>query len=383
MGRRGRLRRAPRGCRRWGGRGGEGARLHGRRRGPASWGPGAAERLRAAARTRHGRAGLHRGRARPAAARPAPGPRAHRQGPLHAAAADGARGRRAGQPPPRRARHGRGPGRRPGGRGRPALGAARGGRRGAGRAPQRPDRLRHDRRRRAPGGLLAHGLDAPLRPLAGRHDHGGPGLRRRPRGRERPHRAARGGARPRRRRRGRDPGPRQRGHGHAVGLLRDRRGGGAQRRARARRPPRRLTARLGRRRAPQAPRDLAPQPHGIRARGPRPGHGARAAARGGDRRPRRSQAQDLADTTAGRLRWWTCPWRASTRPSRGVRSGSRRWAAGWTRTAPPSSPRLPQGGMPRVPESTEPPRGVRGGSGGGWLRPRRRGRRRRSASRRA
>ena len=97
--------------------------------------------------------------------------------------------------------------------------------------PDLQGRLRHDRRRRAAGRLLADAGRA--RALAGRGGHRRAGLGRRPGGRHAAHRAARGPARAAGGPGGRHAGSGQPGHGNAVGLLRCGRGRGVQRGHRA------------------------------------------------------------------------------------------------------------------------------------------------------
>ena len=228
------------------------------------------------------------------------GPR--RQGALHALPDHGPRRRRAGQRAPRRARRRRRPRRSSGRRRRPALGSPGDPRRPARAAPSlRVAYVMTD------GGALPIDFSRTVAGLreAGwleASDHGRAGLRRRPRGRQRPHRPARRAPRRRRRRRRRVAGPGQPRHGHAVGLLRHVGGRGRQRRGDPRRPARLLAADLGGRPARAAPRRLAPQPDGIRPRGARACRRARAPPPGRRRRPgARAGAPALRDASGGRL----------------------------------------------------------------------------------
>ena len=126
--------------------------------------------------------------------------------------------------------------------------------------------------------------------LAGHRDRG-PVVRRRPRGRHRPLRAARRPPRARRGGRRRHAGAGQPRHRHPLGLLRGRRRRGRQRRRRAGRSPRGQPADLRRRRPAAAPRRLAPQPHRVRAGRPQPGRPGRPRPRRGRPAARRRRSR--------------------------------------------------------------------------------------------
>ena len=234
------------------------------------------------------------------------------------------------------------------GRGRPALGRAGGGGGAAGPGPAGAGRLRDDRRRRAAAGLLAHGVDAGRRRVARLDRHGRAGVRRRPRGGQRAHRPARRGPRRAGRRRGGGPGPRQPRHRHPVGLLRHQRRRGGQRRRDPGRPGGGLAADLRGRCPGAAPGRVTPQPHRLRAGGPGTGGRARAAAARGVRRAGpRSRRRPWSTPAAAGCGCTRSRWTASTRRWPSAPSGSRRWAAGWTRTGPRSWPRRPPAGTRR------------------------------------
>ena len=143
--------------------------------------------------------------------------------------------------------------------------------------PGRPGRLPHDRRRRPALAFSRTVAGLTRGRVAGRHvtvgqayggDHEAVTLHSGP---------ARGPPRARRRHGGRGPGPGQRRAPARVGLLRRRRRRGAQcRRRRSAAGGVAGAARLGCGRARAAPRDLPPQPHGIRTG--RLGAGGRAGA---------------------------------------------------------------------------------------------------------
>ena len=109
-----------------------------------------------------------------------------------------------------------------------------------------------------------------------------------------------------------------------------------------------LAADLRGRRPGAAPGRVAPQPHRLRAGGPGTGGRARAAAARGVRRAGpRSRRRPWSTPAAAGCGCTRSRSTASTRRWPSAPSGSRRWAAGWTRTGPRSWPRRPPAGTRR------------------------------------